>query len=160
MIFMDSLNYPHAVLCSESDADGSVAVAKMTMTLNEHAVGLEPTPKTSSRTARKSRDNSGKRIGPATTVWKRSQRSGVMNRKSASRDESPSYRRSPSFDTTSSASCSTISARTAPAPRSHTPGLGTCDVRHPYDLQGPAAAEGGATLSRIWMELRLAQQKG
>jgi hypothetical protein len=34
--------------------------------------------------------------------------------------------------------------------------VGTCDARHP--LHNPAAAEGGATLSRIWMELRLAQQ--
>jgi hypothetical protein len=102
MIFMDSLNYPDAVLCSESD--GSVAVAKMTMTLNEHAVGPEQTPKTSSRTARKARDNSGKRNGTATMVSKRLQRSGVMNRKSASCDESPSHHRRPSFDTTSSAS--------------------------------------------------------
>ncbi len=111
MILMDSLNYPDAVLCSESEADGSVAVAKMTMTLNEHAVGPEPTPKTSSRTARKARDNSGKRTGPATTVLNLSQQSGVMNRKYASRDESPSHRRSPSdpsFDTTSSASRSPI----------------------------------------------------
>ena len=106
MIFLDSLNYPDAVLCSESDADGSVAVAKTTMTLNEHAVGPEPTPKTSSRTACKARENSGKRNGTTTIVSKRSQRSGVMNRKSASRDESPSHRRSPSFDTTSSASSS------------------------------------------------------
>ncbi len=39
-----------------------------------------------------------------TMVSKHLQRSGVMNRKSVSRDESPSHLRSPSFDTTSSAS--------------------------------------------------------
>ena len=82
MVFMDSLDYPDAVLCSESDADGSVAVAKTTTSLFEHAVGPEPTPTTSSRTARKTRNNSGKRIGTATMVSKRWQRSGVMNRKS------------------------------------------------------------------------------
>ena len=67
-------------------ADGSVAYAKTTTTLYEQAAGPEPTPKTSSWTARKARE-SGKRNGTATMVSKRSQRSGVMNRKSASRDE-------------------------------------------------------------------------
>jgi hypothetical protein len=91
-------------------ADGSVACAKTPTTLYEQAAGPEPTPQTSSWTARKARNNSGKKNSTTTTgrstVSKRSQRSGVMNRRSASRDESPSRRRRPSFDTTSSATCS------------------------------------------------------
>ena len=103
---MDSVHLPDAVMSSGMVADGSVAYAKTATTLYEQAAGPEPTPKTSSWTARKARENSGKRNGTATMVYKRSQRSGVMDRKSASRDESPSHRRRPSFDTTSSASSS------------------------------------------------------
>ena len=103
---MDSVHCPDAVMSSGMVADGSVACAKTITTLYEQAAGPEPTPQTSSRTARKARDNSGKKNSTTTTVSNRSQRSGVMNRKSASRDESPSRRRRPSFDTTSSATCS------------------------------------------------------
>ena len=104
VVIMDFVHLPDAVMSSGMVADGSVACAKTITTLYEQAAGPEPTPKTSSWTGRKARDNSGKRNGTATMVSKRSQRSGVMNRKSASRDESPSHRRRPSFDTTSSAS--------------------------------------------------------
>ena len=104
-IHMDSLNYPDAVLCSESDADGGVDVAQPTRLENEYDVGLEPAPQTSIKTVRKTR-TSGKKISTTNTVSKRSQRSEVMNRKSASRDESPPRRRRPSFDTTPSASSS------------------------------------------------------
>jgi hypothetical protein len=104
-------------------------------------------------------------------VSKRSLRSGVMNQNNASRDESPSRRRRlPSTrrrlpaarPTPRTTRRRTIRKWTTPAPRpqplSATAPTGTCEARHP--LHGPAAAEGGATLSRIWMELRLAQQKG
>ena len=106
VVIMDSVHLPDAVMSSGMVADGSVACTKTITTLYEQAAGPEPTPQTSSRTARKARDNSGKKNSTTTTVSKRSQRSGVMNRKSASRDESPSRRRRPSFDTTSSATCS------------------------------------------------------
>jgi hypothetical protein len=104
VVIMDSVHFPDAVMNSGMVADGSVAYAKTTTTLYEQAAGPEPTPKTSFWTARTARENSRKRNGTATMVSKRSQRSGVMNRKSASRDESPSHRRRHSFDTTSSAS--------------------------------------------------------
>jgi hypothetical protein len=83
---MDSVHLPDAVMSSGMVADGSVAYAKTTTTLYKQAAGPGPTPKTSSWTARKARE-SRKRNGTATMVSKRSQRSGVMNRKSASRDE-------------------------------------------------------------------------
>jgi hypothetical protein len=90
------------VLYSESDADGGVDAAQPTRLENEHDVGLEPAPQTSTHTARKKRTG-GKRNSTTTAVSKPSQRYGVMNRKSASRDESPPRRRRPSFDTTPSA---------------------------------------------------------
>ena len=105
MAHMDSFNYPDAVLYSESDADGGVDVAQPARLEYVHDVGLEPAPQTSTKTARKTR-TIGKKNSATTMVSKRPQRSGVMNRKSASRDESPSRRRRPSFDTTSSATCS------------------------------------------------------
>ena len=46
-------------------------------------------------------------------VSKRSLRSGVMNRNNASRDESPSRRRRPSFNTTTPASRSPIATQDA-----------------------------------------------
>ena len=95
---MDSVLFPVA--------DGYMVYDKTITTLYEQAEGPEPTPKTSSQTVRRARDNSGKELSTTTRVSKLSQRSGVMNRKSASRDESPSRRRRPSFDTTSSATCS------------------------------------------------------
>ena len=98
VVIMDFVHLPDAVMSSGMVADGSVACAKTITTLYEQAAGPEPTPKTSSRTARRPRDNSGKRNDTATMVSKRSQRSGVMTRKSASRDESPSHRRRPSFE--------------------------------------------------------------
>eukprot|EP00291_Cryptomonas_curvata_P005706 CAMPEP_0172198582 /NCGR_PEP_ID=MMETSP1050-20130122/28172_1 /TAXON_ID=233186 /ORGANISM="Cryptomonas curvata, Strain CCAP979/52" /LENGTH=568 /DNA_ID=CAMNT_0012875429 /DNA_START=342 /DNA_END=2048 /DNA_ORIENTATION=- len=128
VVIMDSVHFPDAVLSSGMVADGSVACAKTITTLYEQAAGPEPTPKTSSRTDRKARDNSGKRNGTATTVSKRSQRSGVMNRKSASRDESPSHRRRPSFDTTSSASCSPNDQRADDA------GAAPTFLYHPWGL--------------------------
>jgi hypothetical protein len=107
MACMDSFNYPDAVLYSESDADGGVDVAQPSRLENEYDVGLdslEPAPQTSIKTARKMR-TSGKKNSTTITVSKRkrSQRSGVMNRGSASRDESPLRCRHPSFDTTPSA---------------------------------------------------------
>jgi hypothetical protein len=107
MAHMDSFNYPDAILCSDGDADGGVDVAQPPRLEYEHDVGLVPAPQTSSKTARKTR-TSGKKKSTATTVSKRSQRSGVMNRRSASCDESPSRRRRPSFDTTSSARRSSL----------------------------------------------------
>ena len=103
VVIMDFVHLPDAVMSSGMVADGSVACAKTITTLYEQAAGPEPTPQTSSRTARKARDNSGKKNSTTTTVSKRSQRSGATNRTSASRDESPSRRRRPSFDTTPSA---------------------------------------------------------
>jgi hypothetical protein len=158
VVIMDSVHCPDAGMSSGMAADGSVAYSKTSTTLYKQAEVQEPTPKTSSRTASKASDNSGKWIGTATMASRRPQRSGVMNRKSASRDESPSHRRRPSFDTMSSASCSPNDHRAddaAPRPHSSTT-LGDCEARHPYALHGPASAEGAATLSPICIELGLA----
>ena len=113
VIIMDSVHCPDAVMSSGMVADGSVAYAKTTTTLYEQAAVPESTPSTSSRTSRKPSNNIGKRIGTETMVSKRSLRSGVMNRNNASRDESPSRRRRPSFNTTTPASRSPIATHDA-----------------------------------------------
>ncbi len=176
MARMDSFNYPDAVICSDGDADGSAAISKLTEALYDNAMEDVSDPRTSSRTSRKV-GKSGKKNGTPTKVSKRSLRSGVMNRNNASCDDSPLRRRRPSFNTATSADRSPLDtpgvteddhleddAGAAPTTRScsegpqPSPPAGACDARHP--LHDPAAAEGGATLSHIWTELRLAQPKG
>ncbi len=82
---MDSVYFPDAFMSSGMVADGYMVYEKTITTLYEQAAGPEPTPnlKTSSRTVtiRKARDNSGKKLSTTTRVSKRSQRSGVMNRR-------------------------------------------------------------------------------
>ncbi len=73
VVIMDSVHFPDTVMTCGMVADGSVAYAKTTTTLYEQAAGPEPTPKTTSWTAHKARENSGKRNGTATMVSKRSQ---------------------------------------------------------------------------------------
>ncbi len=78
---MDSVHFPDAFMSSGMVADGYMVYDKTITTLYEQAAGPEPTPETASRIIRKARDNSGKKRSTTTRVSKRSQRSGVMNRR-------------------------------------------------------------------------------
>ena len=109
MALMDSFNYPDAVLCSDGDADESVAISKTTEALYDHAVEDVSDPRPSSRTSRKV-SKTGKKNGKTTTASKRLPRSGVMNRDNASRDEPPPRPRRPSFNTDAAVDSSTLVA--------------------------------------------------
>ena len=102
VIMVDSVHCPDALMSSGMVADGSVAYAKTTTTLYEQAAGP------ARGRSQLLRLHLGLPAWPMTIVVRRTarrlqSRSLRSDPESSSRDESPSRRRRPSFDTTPSA---------------------------------------------------------